>query len=348
MDIERRDLRRLQALLGVIVGVLVIFALRELRQIFIPLFLALFLYFLFIGTVVRLRRWGIPKLLVLAGVLSFIFITLCLLALLVYTGATTFIEQFPSYSGQIVKSLQALSVKLKIPLADVNQYIQHIDWNRMMNPTQVSAMLSTALGSFTSFMGNLVLVLLFLMFMLGGRRALADRVGRRVGRERLASLQSIVDAIEREVEHYLGIKTVVSLFMALVGALILYLGGVDFVIFSALLIFLLNYIPTFGSLVSTVFPVVLGFVKFGFGWRMVLVTLALMTLQFVTGNVMEPKITGRRLNLSPMTILISLIFWGWLWGALGMILAVPITSSLKITFEHIENLKVLAAVMSAE
>jgi len=184
--------------------------------------------------------------------------------------------------------------------------------------------------------------------MLGGRRALADRVGRRVGRERLASLQSIVDAIEREVEHYLGIKTVVSLFMALVGALILYLGGVDFVIFSALLIFLLNYIPTFGSLVSTVFPVVLGFVKFGFGWRMVLVTLALMTLQFVTGNVMEPKITGRRLNLSPMTILISLIFWGWLWGALGMILAVPITSSLKITFEHIENLKVLAAVMSAE
>jgi AI-2 transport protein TqsA len=139
-----------------------------------------------------------------------------------------------------------------------------------------------------------------------------------------------------------------SVATATLAALILLAGRVDFIIFSALLIFFLNYIPTFGSLLGTIFPVLITFLRYGFCLRLVLVTAALMVMQFVMGNVLEPQVMGRSLELSPIVILLSLIFWGWLWGVVGMFLAVPITSALKIIFESIPACKPVAAAMSGE
>ena len=90
------------------------------------------------------------------------------------------------------------------------------------------------------------------------------------------------------------------------------------------------------------------FLRYGFGLRLVLVTAGLMVMQFVMGNVIEPQIMGKRMDLSPIVILLSLIFWGWLWGVVGMFLAVPITSALKIIFDSIPALKPVAAAMSGE
>ncbi|HEX7503100.1 MAG TPA: AI-2E family transporter, partial [Acidobacteriota bacterium] len=123
---------------------------------------------------------------------------------------------------------------------------------------------------------------------------------------------------------------------------------VDFIIFSALLVFFLNYIPTFGSLLSTVFPALITFLRYGFCLRLVLITVGLMVMQFVMGNVIEPQIMGKRMNLSPIIILLALISWGWLWGVVGMFLAVPITSAIKIVFDSIPALKPVAAAMSGE
>jgi len=125
-------------------------------------------------------------------------------------------------------------------------------------------------------------------------------------------------------------------------------GRVDFVIFTALLVFLLNYIPTFGSLLSTIFPVLITFLKYGFCLRLVLVAAGLMLMQFAMGNVLEPQVMGKSMNLSPIIILLSLVFWGWLWGLVGMFLAVPITAVIKIVFESIPGLRPVAAAMSGE
>lgn len=345
---RRRGVWLLKTALAFIVAVFIVVVLRELRTIFIPFFIALFLYFMLSQGVRRLQRWRLPKTLIMIGVLAAIFVCLYLCGLLFFTGASSFIDHFPAYSEKVTQLLKSTLANLKLPLIDVKQYIAGIDWDNIFNPAQITALVSTSMGNFASFIGNLLLVLLLLLFMLGEKVSMVTRVARTLSEERAEELQNLVTTIEARIHHYLFIKTVMSAATAALAALILLVGRVDFVIFTALLVFFLNYIPTFGSLLSTLFPALIAFFKFGFGPHFILVTAALMVMQFVMGNVLEPQVMGRGLNLSPIVILVALIFWGWLWGGVGMFLAVPITSAIQIVCESVPALKPLAAAMSSE
>lgn len=343
-----RGLFFLKVFFAFIAAVFFIFILKELRLIFIPFFIALFLYFMLHEAMHKLKKWKIPKTVIMIGLLLVIFICLFLLGLLIFTGASSFINDFPAYSAKITQIVKSMMASLKLPLLDVKQYIANINWEKTFNPAQITALVSGTMGDFTSFIGNLLLVLLLLMFMLGEKISMVTRIARTLPKERAEELQSIVTTIETRIQHYLFIKTLMSVATAALAALILLVGRVDFIIFSALLIFFSNFIPTFGSLLGTIFPVLMTFLRYGFCLRLVLVTASLMVMQFVMGNVFEPHVMGKSMNLSPIIILLSLIFWGWLWGVVGMFLAVPITSALKIIFENIPTLKPLAAAMSGE
>jgi len=329
-------------------AVLFVFILKELRQIFIPFFIATFLYLMLNKSVRLMLKWRIPKTIVLIGLLIVIFIILFLFGLLIFSGASSFIDNFPAYSERINQIGKSVLASLKLPLLDVKKYIANIDWEKIFNPAQITALVSGTMGDFTSFIGNLLLVLLLLIFMLGEKVPMIARIAYTLSKERAGELQSIVNAIESRIQHYLFIKTLMSVATAALAALILFTGRVDFIIFSALLIFFLNFIPTFGSLLGTIFPVLMTFLRYGFCLRLILVTISLMVMQFVMGNVFEPQVMGKNLDLSPIVILLALIFWGWLWGVIGMFLAVPITSALKIIFENIATLKPVAAAMSSE
>jgi len=343
-----RGLFFLKVFFAFIAAIFSIFILKELRLIFIPFFIALFLYFMLHEAMHKLKKWKIPKTVIMIGLLLVIFICLFLLGLLIFTGASSFINDFPAYSAKITQIVKSMMASLKLPLLDVKQYIANINWEKTFNPAQITALVSGTMGDFTSFIGNLLLVLLLLMFMLGEKISMVTRIARTLPKERAEELQSIVTTIETRIQHYLFIKTLMSVATAALAALILLVGRVDFIIFSALLIFFSNFIPTFGSLLGTIFPVLMTFLRYGFCLRLVLVTASLMVMQFVMGNVFEPHVMGKSMNLSPIIILLSLIFWGWLWGVVGMFLAVPITSALKIIFENIPTLKPLAAAMSGE
>jgi AI-2 transport protein TqsA len=347
-DKSDRSLFFLKVFFAFIGAVFFIFILKELRLIFIPFFIALFLYFMLHEAMHKLKKWKIPKTMILICLMLIIFISLFLFGLLIFTGASSFINNFPAYSAKITQIVKGMMASLKLPLLNVKQYIAKINWEKTFNPVQITALVSGTMGDFTSFIGNLLLVLLLLMFMLGEKISMITRIARTLSKERAEELQNIVSTIETRIQHYLFIKTLMSLATAALAALILLVGGVDFIIFSALLIFFLNFIPTFGSLLGTIFPVLMVFLRYNFCLRLVLVTASLMVMQFVMGNVFEPQVMGKSMNLSPIIILLSLIFWGWLWGVVGMFLAVPITSALKIIFENIPVLKPLAAAMSGE
>jgi AI-2 transport protein TqsA len=347
-DKSDRGLLFLKVFFAFIAAVFSIFILKELRLIFIPFFIALFLYFMLHGAMHKLKKWKIPKTVIMIGLLLVIFTCLFLFGLLIFTGASSFISDFPAYSAKITQIVKSMMASLKLPLLDVKQYIANIDWEKIFNPAQITALVSGTMGDFTSFVSNLLLVLLLLMFMLGEKVPMVTRITRALSKERGEELQRIMATIDTRVQHYLFIKTLMSVATAALAALILLVGQVDFIIFSALLIFFFNYIPTFGSLIGTIFPVLIAFLRYGFCLRLVLVTISLMVMQFVMGNVFEPQVMGKSMNLSPIVILISLIFWGWVWGVVGMFLAVPITSALKIIFENIPALKPLAAAMSGE
>jgi AI-2 transport protein TqsA len=351
MSVEKKetgDLMQIKIFVGFIAVVIVVIILQQLKNIFLPLFMALLLYFLFNGTVKKLVKLRVPKSLVLILLVFIIFVLFYFFGALIYASVSSFIEKFPSYTGKIEETLKGIFEKLSIPVSQFNDYIEKIDWTKSIDTSSVTSILSSTFGSFTAFIGNLVLVLLFLMFMLSGRGDLMGRVSKAFDEDDADTIKDVFDSIEDQVRHYLLIKTSMCLLTGVVCGLVLFIGGFDFVLLSALLIFVLNFIPTFGSVMAAIIPVLLGFLKFGFSVRVFLVLAGLMISQFVIGNIIEPKITGKSLNISPIVILVSLIFWGYIWGIVGMMLAVPMTAALKIFFEQVPVLNPLANLISAE
>ncbi len=342
------DIFQIKIFVGFLATVIAMFILQQMKNIFVPLFMALLLYFLFNGAVKTLVAKKIPISLVLGVLLVFIFILFYFFGLLIYSSASSFIEKFPTYTGRIGEMVQNLFTQLKIPVADLNSYLAKIDWNKAVDTSSITSFLSTTFGSFAAFIGNLLLVLVYLMFMLAGRKALTGRLNKAFEINHAQKMEYIINAIENQVQHYLVVKTFISLSTAIVCAIILFSTGMDFVVFSALLIFVFNYIPNIGSIVATFFPILFGVLKYGFCFRVLFMTLGLMATQFIIGNVLDPKLTGKSLNLSPIIILVSLIFWGYIWGIVGMILAVPLTSALKIIFQNITILRPIAELISGE
>lgn len=347
MPNENRDLFYIKIFSGFIVLVLCVIILKELKSIFIPLFMSLLLYFFFNGAVKKLQRMKVPQAFVLTFLLIFIFIVFYLFGVLIYSGVTSFIDKFPEYSAKFTEMASGLLEKVKLPL-DMVENFDPKDLKSALDLSSVTSIVSSTFGNIGSFFGNLIMVLLFLMFMLAGRRALTGRINKAFKEDEADQIKYIINSIENQVQHYLLIKTFVSFLTAFIGGVILIIGGIDFAIFSAILIFVLNFIPNFGSIAATIFPITVGLLKFGISVKVILVGALLMLTQFIIGNIVEPKLTGKSLNLSPIVILISLIFWGYVWGIVGMMLAVPLTSAIKIIFQHIEVLKPIAEIISAE
>ena len=347
MQNDNRDLNSIKIFSGFIVLVLCVIILEELKSIFIPLFMALLLYFFFNGAVKKLQRMKVPQVFVLTFLLIFIFIVFYLFGVLIYSGVSAFIDKFPEYSAKFTEMASGLLEKVKLPLDMVENFDPN-DLKSALDLSSVTSIVSSTFGNIGSFFGNLIMVLLFLMFMLAGRRALTGRISKAFEEDKADQIKYIINSIENQVQHYLLIKTFARCLTALIGGVILIIGGIDFAIFSALLIFVLNFIPNFGSILATVFPITVGLLKYGLSIKVVLVAAFLILTQFIIGNIFEPKLTGKSLNLSPIVILISLIFWGYVWGIVGMMLAVPLTSAIKIIFQHIEGLKPIAEIISAE
>ena len=150
--------------------------------------------------------------------------------------------------------------------------------------------------------------------------------------------------VMHEVRHYIGIKTTVSAATGLLIGLWAWVLGVDFAIFWGLVAFVLNFIPNLGSIIAAVPTTLLAMVQIGVG-RGLLVALGYLVVNMVIGNLIEPHLMGRRLGLSTLVVVLSLVFWGWVWGPIGMLLSVPLTMVLKIMLENTEEFRWVAVLL---
>jgi predicted PurR-regulated permease PerM len=210
----------------------------------------------------------------------------------------------------------------------------------------LATVISSALGTFFNFLGYVLLILIITIFLLSGQLKIAQKIEKAFDSERAKQIILLIKTIQRRVQTYLIAKTFIGLMTAVVGTVMILLFGVDFAIVAGLLIFILDFIPNIGSTIATIFPLLICFVQYGYSWKLPLLALCLIANQMFFSNLVSPMLMGRGLNLSPLVIILSLIFWGWVWGIVGMILAVPLTSTLVIIFENIETLKPIAVLMS--
>lgn len=204
------------------------------------------------------------------------------------------------------------------------------------------------LNSTVSLLGELLLILFYLVFLLLEVRRLPARARAGFSAEKAGQLEAIAGSITESMVQYLRAKVLSSLVLAVPAAVVFWLFGVRFAGMWGLLTFLGNFIPYVGSLVATVPPVALAFLETEPVWKPALMVVLLGLGQFLVANVLEPVLTSRAVNLSPFVVLLALTFWGLCWGVPGMILAIPLTVMLKVVWEHVPLTRPLARLMSGD
>lgn len=219
----------------------------------------------------------------------------------------------------------------------------------MAKGIEIAPLISTLASTFTSMIGNISLVLFYVMFMLLEQGTFRKKI-RAIFPEqkRRSSIMSILSHAQEDIQTYLWIKTVTSSITGVISYLILIWVGVDFAGFWAFTIFMLNYIPTIGSIIATLFPAVLALIQFDTLAQFFIVLAAVGAVQVMVGNFLEPKLMGNTLNVSPLVVMLSLTLWGSIWGVAGMFLSVPITVMLLIIFAHFDKTRYLAILLSGD
>ncbi|UCE88150.1 MAG: AI-2E family transporter, partial [Pseudomonadota bacterium] len=219
----------------------------------------------------------------------------------------------------------------------------------LLGQLDLGSLLTWLGGSVGAVITDLVLIAIYVAFLLAEQRNFPGKLARLQPDEaRAAQTRNLVFDISRQVQRYLWMKTVISLLTGVVSYGILVLVGVDFAAIWALVIFFLNFIPNIGSVLGVIFPALLTLVQFETFTPFMFVVLGLGSAQFIIGNVIEPALMGRSLNLSSFMIILSLTFWGIVWGVPGMFLSVPIMVMFAITCSHFPSLHWIAVLLSAD
>ena len=225
-----------------------------------------------------------------------------------------------------------------LPIID-HKMISQINFNNLFNK----------IGGFAGKgITNSVLVLVYLLFLYLERRNFRRKIDKIIERNpNFKKSQKIVNEIGGDLVKYFTIKTIVSLITACLCYLVMLFFGLDFIWLWAFIIFVLNFIPTIGSIVATILPSLLGLIVFDSVIDAVFMGIIITAIQFTIGSIIEPKFQGDRLNLSPLMILLSLAVWGAIWGVVGMFLAVPIMVTINATLAQFETTKPLAMFFSS-
>ena len=219
----------------------------------------------------------------------------------------------------------------------------------MARSIEIAPMITALASTFTNMIGNFSLVLFYVMFMLLEQGTFQNKIRAIFPEQKQrTSVMSIISHAQEDIQTYLWIKTVTSSITGIVSYGILVLVGVDFAGFWAFTIFMLNFIPTIGSIIATLFPAVLALIQFDTLAQFFIVLTAVGAVQVVVGNFLEPKLMGNSLNVSPFVVMMSLTLWGSIWGVAGMFLSVPITVMLLIVFAHFEKTRYLAILLSGD
>ena len=203
------------------------------------------------------------------------------------------------------------------------------------------------LNGLSNVAGNIFMIIIYVIFLLAEEKLFNKKLNIVISQSRHPNYYNkMINEVNDAVKTYVFVKTQMSLLTGVLSYVILLFFDVDFPVLWAFLIFLMNYIPYVGSLVATLLPSIFAVFQFQSFSIFIWIFLAIQAVQIVVGNVLEPKVMGKTLNLSPLGVLLALTFWGIIWGILGMIISVPITSTLVIIASRVPGMRAVAIWLS--
>ncbi|MBX3147729.1 MAG: AI-2E family transporter [Gemmatimonadales bacterium] len=329
-DLAEEQARLIAVSLILIATVAVGAGLAYMRPALVPFVLAVFVYYLvspladLLETKARFPRWAstVTTLLVVAGLIA-------LMAVLVTTSVRGLLNSADLYQERLLRITRQVTELLDRRGLEVGQ-------DALLESIQafpISQVVPAAAGTALTVVSNGFLVMIFVIFLL---------LGRQPGRFR----SQVFREIDAGIRRFLGIKLAISAATGVLVGAILALLGLELALVFGVLTFLLNFIPSVGSIVAVLLPLPVALVQFESYWPVVGVFVLPAIVQLVIGSGIDPKLTGRGLDLSPVTVLIALVFWGLIWGVVGMLLAAPMTGILRIVLAQFATTRPMGEILA--
>ncbi len=326
----------LQFLIGFAAIIVILAGIKMSGEIIVPFLMSLFIAIICSPLIKFMTQRNVPHWLAITILFLLIVLIFFFLLGLINSSIREFTQSMPQYRALLSERLNdvmALTQKWNIPLT-----IQRDELLEKFDPSSIMNFASRVLLNLSNVVSNAFVLILVVIFMLLEAPTAKRKVALALSNNSLDRTQEElhIDRILQGVIRYLGVKTVISLLTGFCVWVLLEVAGVQYAVLWATLSFLFNYIPNIGSIIAAI-PIILqalllnGF-SVGFG-----VTVGVIAINMVIGNILEPKMMGRTLGLSTLIVFLSLLFWGWLLGTVGMLLSVPLTMALKIALEASPN-----------
>ncbi|MCH1923547.1 AI-2E family transporter [Shewanella sp. C32] len=307
--------------------VIVLAGIKAASAIVVPFVLSVFIAMICSPLISTFVRYRCPRWLAVLAMMGLILLAGLWIASIVGSSINDFTKNLPEYRSQLVDQFSWILDKLR----QFNIRISKDQVLAYFDPGMALSMTTNTLSGVGNVMANLFLIILTIVFMLFEAESLPRKLHLALDKPDMRMSQ--IDRFMKSVNRYMVIKTLVSLATGAIAGIGLWLMGVDYPLLWGVVAFLFNYIPNIGSVIAALPPVLLAFVQFGPSGAGG-VAILYVGINTVMGNVVEPRFMGRGLGLSTLVVFLSLIFWGWLLGSVGMLLSVPLTMVVKIALEN--------------
>ncbi len=327
-----------------IIGSIVIYGLIVGKNFLIPIILGVVIWYIInaiYDLIERINFFGkkIPE------SIGLILASLIIIGLIIGAGSllsqniNNMIEAAPDYRVNLDQQISRIAKALG--------FSGEYRLESLSNELDLGSYLRKLLNSFRKITSQFFLVLLYTLFLLFEQNTFPRKFAAlRMDKDKKQNILSILESTNSAVMTYLGVKFLTSFSTGLVSYLIILYSGLDFPLFWAFLIFILNFVPTVGSVVATLFPTLISLVQFETLHAFFIILIGVGITQVIIGGILEPRLFGQSLNISPLVVIISLIFWGIIWGVVGMVLCVPITVIAIIICSKFPKTRPIAVLLS--
>ena len=334
---EEKSRSAITIAVSVIAFVVVIYGMQAARVILVPLLVAVFVAILCAPVMKYLERQRVPTGLAVAMVVILIVGIMVLAGSFVGGSIGAFNERLPFYQERLNERLTDIAAL----------FGQQITVGRLIESVQPGSAMGFAanlLNSLQGLLANFFLIMFTVIFILLESSTLPAKM--QLLMRNSQSDSEYFRKFTESLQRYLGIKTLTSLSTGLAVGVLTGIFGLDFPVLWGLLAFLLNYVPSIGSLIAAIPAVFIALIQLSL-LQALMIGLGYFVINIAIGGVIEPRVMGRGLGLSTLIVFLSLVFWGWIFGPVGMILSVPLTMTAKIALESSEKTALIAALLSA-
>ena len=334
-------------LLGIITVFLFGAVLKLTSAVILPFTISLLLAIVTSPIVKFLEKFRIPRIFSVFLVLAFLIGCLIAIGIALYSSGRTIITLYPRYEARLTEIYIWVARFFELPYDDTLSFFDNL-WGQIGIRSRVRTMTLSFSNAFISFLRDAFMVSLFMVFILLEAVFIRKKLDIAFSGERAITIKKIGSDVMTQITRYLSVKFVISVVTGVLVGIGLWVIGVEFVVVWAVIQFVLNFIPNIGSIAVGVFATLFSLIQFWPNPAPVVATgFVMLSVNMVIGSILEPKIMGDRLGLSPLVVLVSLLLWGWIWGFAGLILAVPMMAIIKIVCENVPILEPVSVLLGS-